>query len=182
MTTQPSPETPLKTPPAKAPPLEVIVKDRGDTVGFACSKCGTFFSNNLFFKSKEESAAQAATKAATKCCVHVCKKCNKETRPHHTICDECRRADFDKTQANKVANFRQTATQVNVQDYKGTWVYWEGHGYKDGFFENIDAVYSHCEDEDEELPENVWGCNPTMLSIDAEDVVEGQRILLTCLI
>lgn len=66
-----------------------------------------------------------------------------------------------------------------VEDYVG-WIYAEGFGYKDGFFESVDDLIDYLEDEEiplENWPEKVYCCAPVEFpSFSAIDIVEDALI------
>lgn len=90
------------------------------------------------------------------CCdTYKCNKCGKDTGSRSWLrCEACRDAE---DVASEVKRF-EAAKKVTAWD---GWVYSEGHGYKDGYFESLDDFKEWADDERSDetpLPTYVWTC------------------------
>lgn len=47
------------------------------------------------------------------------------------------------------------AQKIQSKDWSGP-VYSEGHGYEDGYFQDLDDFKTYCEEEEIDLPRYVW--------------------------
>ena len=104
--------------------------------------------------------------AAEACCVpHKCRTCGKEEPTSQ--CDDCFKAE---QQAKELARYEKAG---KVTDWDG-WVYVDGYGYKDGFFESIDDLEDYLADQpDYSRPEYAWTCEPCQfVAVDTDSIYE----------
>ena len=95
------------------PPVEIVVKDTGALVGFACGTCGVFFTTRMN-GGGAESKEQAA-----KHCVKMC-ACGNPVKYHYSLlCDSCQSAK--ETEKERIRF--EKATKVTIEDYDGP-VFW----------------------------------------------------------
>jgi hypothetical protein len=112
---------------------ELFHHDGKPTGIFHCAKC------RVVYRDKE---------GADKCCLPAICKCGTEIEDkYYLICRACR----DKQQAIKELE-RLNKAEV-VQDHEG-WIYSDGYGSRDGYFEDIYDLIEYLEDN--EIPENQW--------------------------
>lgn len=126
---------------------------------YACGKCHQFWGGEQ--------------KLADECCgQRICECGTTITEKHFTVCAECRA----KREVEREAALFEKATKVTLAEYEHEVVYWEGSGsgdMGDGFW-SIDALLEHCEQEEIELPEYVWGCTPKQMMLDGTDIVSRE--------
>lgn len=65
-----------------------------------------------------------------------------------------------------------TAT-IHAKDHK-EWVYWDGHGNRDGFFRDIEELETYCADHEFPLPQTVIACAPRKLHMNANWIIESE--------
>lgn len=130
-----------------------LYKESGDATGvFACGKCGRVGWNR---------------DAAERCCVpSKCVTCGKEEKMR-----ECRECFNAKEVAKEAARFDAAE---KITEWNG-WVYSDGLGYKNGFFESTEDLLDYIEDEpDFSQREYVWPCQPSpFVLVSADDIYEG---------
>ncbi len=126
------------------------------TEAYICGQCGA--------KSFNKDLAE-------QCCKNYnCRVCGVELDRYRTICGLCsEKSRFEKAQ------------KIPAAEYTG-WVYWEGHGYNEGFFESLAELIDYCdygergEREGERnkipLPEYVWACKVMTFKLDADRIIE----------
>ena len=80
---------------------------------------------------------------------------------------ECQRQRWADRVAKRLA-------EAEVVVYEGGFVYSEGHGYRDGYFESLDDFCEWLADENEPegWPDYVFACKPTKHTLDLDDVLE----------
>ena len=144
-------------------PLELIVKDRGDTVAWACGACGVVRADNA---------------AAVSCCWRNCEDCDvliPLDRAYWMVCSDCSgkrsRARSNKIEADHLRDAKLVSACDYALSYDCDWVYWEGHGFNEGFFESCGELEDYCSDEDIDLPDQAWACSPNQLTLDAKEIV-----------
>ncbi len=104
---------------------------------------------------------------AESCCEpRTCQRCGGDTQKYFAVCSVCQRRERDEKAAAKLA-----AAEL-VPDYDG-WVWANGRGHNDGFFQDIDELLDHLMDyPDEDRPEFVHCCRPRQLAVDLSDILE----------
>ena len=104
---------------------------------------------------------------ANKCCQpYTCSTCGKECRQYWTICDACNEA---KTEAVEVERFEKAE---KVAEWSG-WVYSDGLGFNNGYFDSVEELVNHCEDEAIDLPPYAWTCREMQfVSFDLGSITE----------
>jgi hypothetical protein len=99
------------------------------------------------------------------CCQNKnkCRECGKQSGSW-LVCDECRRKRED---AKEVERFEK-AEKLTKWD---GWVYLEGYGCRNGYFESVDDFLDWCACEDDNLPEYIWTCKPNhFVHADVSDI------------
>jgi len=148
------------------PPLELIVKGRGDsadpeTVAWACGECGV--------------VCATETQAET-CCFRRCEDCNAVVeldRKHWLVCRGCQDKRFKAREADQEEKRIAKASRVSVASYAGEFFFWEGRGSDSGFFSSYEELVDYCDHWESKLPDAVWACSPRPLRIDAQHIVEA---------
>lgn len=124
----------------------------GKLITWACSKC------LRVSRSKEH---------AEKCC--RCSECGEPLRDKgdlNTIHDSCSR----KKQEEQMEKWLETAEEV---PYEGGFVWCEGWGYRDGYFDDMDCLLDRLEDEPQEVwPEFVFACECYDTKMDIDCILE----------
>src|ERR1017187_4860129 len=122
--------------------IELFHADGKSSGIWYCSECRT---------------VHATEEAATQCHGTPMCACGKpiEDRYYQT-CRECRDREWsDKLKATERARF-DAATKVPEAEYLDVQVF-DPHG--DTFYESVEDLREHYEDDDAKLPEYVWGCH-----------------------
>lgn len=148
-------------------PVEVVVRESGKLVGYACGECGRFYAAPVFLD--EEAARSEALANTEQCCTpRVCEKCSAPMGERlWLVCPPCvKQAEEDRDR-----DAFDKATKVNAADYDG-WVSWSDHGPNEGYFASVDDLLTYCEDEGCTLPAYVWGCSELPFHMSAERAIE----------
>lgn len=121
---------------------EIVNKETGKVVFYACGKCGNMFPTNA---------------AADQCCVpYRCDTCGCETKRYRTRCESCGDlAMLLKATVTPIEEF----TMIQSDDYP----------YNDGY---LDADDIHELEELDNPPAFVFGTTFTLYSLDAVTIVE----------
>ena len=99
---------------------------------------------------------------AEKCCVpRLCEDCGKEIESYRIVCEPC----YEKRQFDK-------AEKLTYAQWDG-WVQRDGYGYNEGYFESVDDLLQHCEDEDIEPPDWVFCCESREHKLNADDILDN---------
>lgn len=150
-------------------PKEIIVKETGTTVAYACpgAKCGLLF---LFAVHDTDEDKKRKYEEASTHCVKKC-VCGRDLdRPYILRCSTCRK----EKEAQKEQRAFERATPISMDDYPNHPIYWEGHAGDmggDGYFSDLDALCEYCEENDIELPKYVWACVRRDVKVSARDLV-----------
>ena len=145
-----------------------------------------FKPTNVWYCSNCKSVYQSEQDANNCCNCYYCKTLvdgknnndkNKSLFSYHAKC-------WDEEQCRSRLETRQfrfeKAIKIDAKNYNG-WVYHEGSGYNEGFFESIEDFIDwwYCEYEnmdgklEQELPDYVWACNEVQFSApDFERIIE----------
>lgn len=153
--------------PPLPPPKELVIKETGALVAYACQKCGLMFilHPNEAVEDREEKKRQAAAH-----CVKTC-VCGKPLDYHYYLrCKDCR---TELAAAREKARFEE-AEKLSIESYPDHPVYWEkgtGDMNGEGYFSSVDALLDYCEVEGLDLPEYVWSCTRKDLRLCAHDIL-----------
>jgi len=141
-------------------PLIVLVqKDNPDSKeSFACGTCRRFYGD-------QRAEAEA-------CCSPRHCECGTvlERSAGYSACAACR----TRHASEKEAEWFEKARKVTPAEYEHEPVHWDGGGHGDfgeGFWSSVEELLEHCESQEIEPPEYVWGCEPTTLTLDGTDIV-----------
>jgi hypothetical protein len=98
-----------------------------------------------------------------RCCMpYNCSVCGTALDKYHMICEVC----AEKERYEK-------ATKTRASTYSG-WVYWEGHGYNEGYFDNIESLKRYCNCHTKELlPYYVWACEKITHGLYGSDIIDN---------
>lgn len=95
--------------------------------------------------------------------LYVCKYCHKANKTDYCSCKEAR-------EARDNARFEK-AEKLTPDQYDG-WVYFDGMGYNEGYFESLNALIEHCEDEGIEAPGWVYCCTEMSHKLYIDSAIE----------
>lgn len=146
--------------------LELVYRGQGETVAYACPKCGMLITSSMF--GGADSGDDQARRTATEHCQDKLCTCGGVLKTGYSICSAC----WQKKQDAKELKRFEVAEKLT--EYDGP-VYWEDRegSLGDGYFISLDEVLDYCEDNDFPKPAYVWACNPVELSINVENILEG---------
>jgi len=127
---------------------------------WGCGRCGTLYANQQF---------------AQFCC--VCIECGQPVgdepndffgRRSHPIHRECQHTRDRRHDAERM----DAAEKIDQWD---GWVYRDGCGSNEGYFESVGEFVEWWEDEhgDNPLPEFIWACKPQRIIPTADEILEG---------
>lgn len=136
-----------------------LFTENGKSAGaFFCEKCRIIHPNK----------AQAA-----QCCAPRICECGAECERYHTLCPAC---TVRKRRERETELF---AKAEKVTEWSGA-IWSEGHGYNDGYFQNLEDFedWMACEAEEDgsqpDRPEYVWTCEYRMfLQLDYGQIIEN---------
>jgi hypothetical protein len=106
---------------------------------------------------------------ATRCCNPVCDVCGNPCSVYSSLCEGCQ----SKKRAEHEASLRAKATVLDSWD---GWIYAEGYGYTDGYFNSIEDLLEYMEDVDDDLewPQYAYVCEPEQIAtIDAGSIYDS---------
>lgn len=131
--------------------VELFHKDGHSAGVYYCGECRQVHSSNHTIEE---------------CCKpYKCKQCGEECKQYHTICDACERVEIARKERERF----EKAEKVAESEWDG-WVYCEGTG-NDGFSESVDALIESCKDDEIDVPEYAWVCNPKQFAtLDIDDI------------
>lgn len=138
--------------------LELTAKE----VGWACGRCGNFWSNRHF-----GGAPEAAKQIAQECCQpRRCACGNPCSSPSHIACTDC----FGKASKEREDKRFEAAKKIPSSSYEGEMVYQDGHG-REGYM-----LVDYASDEvlDGSMVPWAWACTEMKLHLDAQDIVESE--------
>lgn len=99
--------------------------------------------------------------------LYICEHC-KET--NKTNCCNCNAVREIRTKKAMDAHYEK-AEKLTSEQYDG-WVYAEGYGYQEGYFESVDDLIDHCEGEEIPVPDWVYCCKDVRHKIDVDSAIE----------
>lgn len=109
---------------------------------------------------------------ANKCCTNPeCSKCGVDTgERYYTVCEPCRRAEETRNEQERFEKAEKISS-----DKWGGWVFLEGAGYNNGYFESVsDYLDWHDGNSEDPLPEYLWTCTETPFVVAyLDDVIEN---------
>ena len=159
-------QAPKPEPPPEDPydPIPVYgVKDgKEHTYGYACAKC-----NNVFQTLPGDTSERTIERVRNHCKPCPC------NRGHllqgHTECSQCM-ADA-RSKHIEAKNEAAFPTLPRIEAYA-----WDGpvyHEARDRYYESIDDLLEHFDDDDEEKPQWVYPCDVEEFSLDASTILES---------
>lgn len=145
-------------------PYEVVVKETGKLIGYACRTCHRL---NVAFPGLDgviaESAVPYAKQEANDCCNRKCIFCTVPIeRGGWTSCADCR---VTRKLTEELAAFDK-AQKIPESEYND-WFYHCGE-----YHENADELEEYCLQNDLEWPEWVWACKKIEFKIDVDTILE----------
>lgn len=144
--------------------LTFVQEDKPDAPkNYGCGKCKLFWGGSL------ENAEQCCQPPLPKNCA-----CGKLIDAScYVVCGECRAKNNSEREA---ARFEK-AKKVTYEEYDEEIIYVDGYGsgdmIGDGYWSSLDEFLDHCESEDIEPPEYVWGVSQQKFTLDAEDIIDS---------
>ena len=131
-----------------------LKKPTGESVdAFMCQRCGMIY-------------REPDGRLARSCCqCYVCKQPLNCAGQHAH--DECRHLQ------SRLANAQRLAHAETVSEYEGYLYSDEVSGYRDGYFRDMEDLFSFCDDSDVDPPAFVFACTPTPPQlIDIDDFID----------
>lgn len=124
-------------------------------------------SAKVFFCGKCRRVAKTEPEA-DKCCKPTLCECGSECQQYYTTCKKC----MERNRLKKKAKRLEDAEKVSEW---GGWIFADGIGPQDGYFESVDALLEYCDDEDHiEVPSYAWTCKPQQFArASIGDITEG---------
>jgi hypothetical protein len=145
-------------------------------IAYGCPTCGQLYGPRWHPACNEDTPEKKDAKAresAVRCCYHHCPDCDALMPPkpyYYIYCPDC----CAKREAAKEAAQYAKAKKVPEAEYDGGYVYWEGHGSGEGFFETIDELRDYGVSNHIALPSYVYACATHKIpKLDAEDIVSN---------
>ena len=137
----------------------VVSRHSGDSI-WSCGECGVIHIG----KSKAE-----------QCCLLKKCDCGQPIDPYYSKCQPCQSKEWNEKKANELVE--KLAKAQLVENYQG-FIFVDGYGSNDGYFEDEDEFLDACELEDPPLvvPEFAFCCRPNHLKdhkIDADGILES---------
>lgn len=131
---------------------ELFLEDSKPAGVFFCGQC------RLVYNEKVK---------AEKCCApYKCEDCGKECQKYWTVCEYCRQAREQKREQERFEKAEK------VTDWGG-WIYADGMGFHDGYFESLADLEDYLNDEESERPEYVWATKENhFVEADISDITE----------
>ena len=118
-------------------------------------------SAGIYFCGQCRCVSRTQAEAEQCCKPYACDKCGKEILRYHTRCDDCHNVERARVERERFDKAEK------LTEWTG-WVYCEGLGFRDGFFESIAEL-----SDEEGLPEYVWTCTPDhFVHADVSDITE----------
>jgi hypothetical protein len=108
----------------------------GESKIWYCNKCGVTHWNQ---------------ERAERCCNWKC-ACGASLPNFHTKCDACCQAEDARKERE------QFEKSEKLTEWDG-WIYSEGLGHRDGYFEDVADLLEYCEEEEIDPPSYVWVCD-----------------------
>lgn len=125
-------------------------------------------SAEIFYCGQCRIVARSKELAELCCAKRKCQRCGGEAPSGWLICDACRKLKEVEEEKERF----EKAEKITKWD---GWVFSEGHGYQDGYFESLSEFLDWCQDE--EIPESevtyVWACKSNQfVNADVSDITE----------
>ena len=159
------------------PPIQMFRPDSETPGGFkplvtkigsevwACGECGILYAHQ--YGGSDNGQKQQAENC---CKIQKCGCGNPIETNFYNKCDGCRKVDHVQLEVKRIME----AEEVN--DHQG-WIYCDGYGYQEGYFESVGDLIEWIEDQDDPesypIPEFVFVCDPDELHISASDIIEN---------
>lgn len=141
---------------------ELTFKGGGDTVLYACGKCGRLSSPAIYAARPSDSHA-AARKMAELCCVPRHCDCGVELEDGRTVCAGCR-------ERKKLLK----AVEIDAQSYQGAVSAPIGEGeWGEGYSSGVDAMLEWCDDYGVDRPAYCFPCTSRVLALNVESIIEN---------
>ena len=117
----------------------------------------------------EKCLCVAATESVAESCCrpYKCRECGEETENRMLRCNSCR------SKLDAAREMEKFAKSAKVTAWDG-WIFVEGLGYRDGFFESVGDLHDFCGDDEIAIPQYAWTCTPTQFAfIDFSEIEQG---------
>jgi hypothetical protein len=128
----------------------------------------------IFYCGKCRCVARSQA-AAEQCCQNrKCSKCGKDTGSQlKLVCDTCQAVKFLTQEAERFAKADK------ITEWSG-WVFCEGFGYHDGYFESIEDLLDFLDDEDNKRQDGesgvtyAWACEADQIvNVSLDDILQN---------
>lgn len=132
--------------------IELFHKDGRSAGVWHCEKC------RIVAPSQEQAEA---------CCrPYKCTGCGAECERYHTLCRVCVEAKQEQQERERFDKAEK------LTEWDG-WVYSDGRGFQDGYFDSLDDFMEFVLEEGIEPPNYVWACKSEAFAcIDVDHVLE----------
>lgn len=147
-------------------PYEVIVKETGRAIGYACRKCKRLSVAFPGMDGKiDDSSVPRAKLEAQECCNRKCNKCQAymEFPNGYVVCADCRATDA----LTREQEAYEKAQKIPESEYAG-WLFFDNE-----YFRDDEELEDHCVQNEIEWPAWVWACSKVEFRIDAADIIEN---------
>jgi hypothetical protein len=145
---------------------EVIVKETGRAIGYACRKCKRLSVAFPGMDGKiDDSSVPHAKLEAERCCNRKCNECQAymEFPNGYVVCADCR---VTKEAARELEAYEK-AEKIQEAEYVG-WLYFNNEYLRDD-----EELEDHCVQNEVEWPAWVWACSKIEFKINAASIIEN---------
>lgn len=100
--------------------------------------------------------------------LYICKHCQKGSGSDYCSCEKAR----EERIIQRDISYYEKAEKLSPVQYDG-WVYFEGLGHNEGYFEGVDELIEYCEDEEIDMPDWVYCCKGERHLLDIDSAIES---------
>ena len=100
--------------------------------------------------------------------LYICKYCQKGNTSDYC---NCKKAREERTIKRDISHYEKAEKLFPIQ-YDG-WVYAEGLGYNEGYFESVGDLIEYCEDECISVPDWVYCCTEMNHALNIDSAIDS---------
>ena len=100
--------------------------------------------------------------------LYICKHCQKGNKSDYCNCKKA----WEERTIKRDISYCEKAEKLFPIQYDG-WVYFEGLGYNEGYFESVGELIEYCEDEGIDVPDWVYCCKGERHLLDIDSAIES---------
>ena len=126
-----------------------------ETTVYACGYCGKLWRN------KEDADMCHMDRTCDECGVVI------EKKSYYTLCDSCR----IKKEQKKIQDLYDKATKISYDEYMK--LYYPVVHNDVFYFDDLDYLLEKSEDEDDSMPNWVWGARLSNIKLDPYDIIQN---------